>query len=85
MTTEGQGSGGLVPIYAVPSSSESAVLRLVATTDDGATAAYRAEAPGMTVLMTSGLCFHTGTGVETQRSCPVLLIAVSAGTSTATP
>jgi len=54
-----------------------AVLRLVAVTDGGATAAYRAEHPGE-AFSRSGLCQHTGSGQATDGPCRIVRVIVSA-------
>lgn len=64
-------------IYPLPSLSSSDVLELIATSDSGATASYRAVGLGKVKLTTSGLC--SAGGDETRGSCPLLTVNVVAG------
>ena len=80
--TTGAALGSLPPApeYPLPTSPDAAVLRLVATTDGGATGVYRAVAPGTVTLTSSGFCIHKS-GQETAGVCPLLAVTVAAATS----
>jgi hypothetical protein len=78
-TSESDGSSDQEPIYPTPTTAATTVLSLVAVTDAGATVTYRAIALGNALLTTSGLCLHVPNDQETNGSCPVLLVTVSAG------
>lgn len=72
-------SRGLVPLYAVPTSSNSAVLQRVSVGQD-ATASYRAVAPGTAKLLTpDSACTDAATGRQSSRPCPVVEVTVRPG------
>lgn len=69
-------SSELVPMFPVPTSSDSTVLQRMAG-GDNATATYRAEAPGTAQLLSpSTFCTDAGTGRQSSRPCPVLTVTV---------
>jgi hypothetical protein len=76
-TSETDRSPSVEPIYPTPTTAANSVLRLLAVTDAGATAAYRAIAAGTALLTTTGLCLHVTDDQETNGPCPVLLVTVS--------
>lgn len=75
MTTITDSTGSTDPLYDLPSSSNTSVLKLVLATDGGATGVYRAENTGSAFLTTSGRCATVG-GDTAVRNCPVLEVRV---------
>ncbi len=80
--TTGAALGSLPPApeYPLPTSPDTAVLRLIAVTDGGATGVYRAAGPGTVTLTSGGFCIHKS-GQETEGVCPLLTVTVAAATS----
>ena len=75
VTTEAPSeTGAPEPIYPLPSLTDSSVLALIAMTDNGSTASYRAAGAGQLTLTTSGLCFHGSD--ETRGPCPILTVNI---------
>lgn len=72
MTTDGAGGP---PLYPLPSSSDSNVVKKVAG-EDAATATFQAVGVGIAVLMTSGNCSSAETS-QFNGPCPVLRVDVS--------
>jgi hypothetical protein len=77
MTEDSSGdSTRLVPVYPLPHSSRSSVLKHTATSPDGAAAMYIAEHPGHAMLISHGSCFGPRPIVRYQVDCPVLDVTV---------
>lgn len=77
MTETPNSSGVAAPLYPLPSSSDDAVLRTIARTDNGATGSYFAAAIGDVILATRGLCTDPMAGRQTTGPCPVLDVAIT--------
>lgn len=75
MTEEGSGTG-LAPIYPLPRSSRSSVLKRTATNMNQAAATYMAERPGHAMLISHGSCVGPGPIHRYHVDCPVLDVTV---------
>jgi hypothetical protein len=66
----------LVPVYPLPHSSRSSVLKHTATSPDRATVTYIAKHPGRAMLITHGLCNGPGVIEQHWGDCPFLDVTV---------
>lgn len=77
MTEEDSGdSTRLVPVYPLPRSSRSSVLKRTAISPDGAAAMYIAEHPGHAMLISRASCVGPGPIERYHVDCPVLDVTV---------
>jgi hypothetical protein len=78
ITQEASGDSGsqLVPIYPIPSSTNTSVLVATAVSDGGSSESFEAVGAGSASMTTVASCLVSSTVVATDKRCPVLLVVV---------
>lgn len=78
VTEEPAGASGnrLIPVFPLPHSLDSSVLKRTATSADRATATYSAEHPGEAMLVSRASCMGPGLNGKPRDNCPVVNVTV---------
>ncbi len=67
----------LVPMYPMPSSDDTSVLKATSVSDGGSTELFVAVGPGTANVMTRAYCLVSPSLPDVDEACPVLEVSVS--------